>query len=67
VRYRRHAARVPVPATARWTAQQAVGTFALDAAPRLLIRHHDGSSGEDFPERIKHMGIEEVVITYRSP
>jgi putative transposase len=53
--------------TARWTAQQVVEAFPYDEAPRFLIRDHDSTYGEDFRERIKHLGIEEVVIAYRSP
>ena len=53
--------------TARWTAQQVVEAFPFDEAPRFLIRDHDGIYGQDFRERIKHLGIEEVIIAYRSP
>jgi len=53
--------------TAHWTAQQAVEAFPFDEAPRFLSRDHDGIYGDDFRERIKHLGIEEVVIAYRSP
>ena len=53
--------------TARWTGQQIVEAFPYDEAPRFMIRDHDGIYGVDFRERIKHMGIEEVVIAYRSP
>jgi len=53
--------------TARWTAQQIVEAFPYDEGPRFMIRDHDGIYGVDFRERVKHMGIEEVVIAYRSP
>ena len=53
--------------TARWTAQQIIEAFPWDEAPRFLIRDRDGIYGVDFRERVKHMGIEEVVIAYRSP
>ncbi len=53
--------------TARWTAQQIIEAFPWDEAPRFLIRDRDGIYGVDFRQRIKHMGIEEVVIAYRSP
>ena len=56
----------PYP-TARWTAQQIVEAFPFDEAPRFLIRDRDGIYGQDFRERINHLGIEEVVIAYRSP
>lgn len=53
--------------TARWTGQQIVEAFPYDESPRFLIRDRDGICGHDFRERVKHMGIEEVVIAYRSP
>ena len=53
--------------TARWTAQQAVEAFPFDTSPRFLICDHDSIYGQDFRERIRHLGIEEVVIAYRSP
>ena len=56
----------PYP-TARWTAHQIVEAFPYDEAPRFLIRDHDGIYGLDFQQRVQHMGIEEVVIAYRSP
>jgi transposase InsO family protein len=53
--------------TAKWTAQQVVEAFPFDESPRFLIRDRDAIYGIDFRERVKHMGIEEVVIAYRSP
>jgi transposase InsO family protein len=53
--------------TARGTAQQIIEAFPWDEAPRFLIRDCDGIYGQDFCECVKHMGIEEVVIAYRSP
>jgi len=53
--------------TSRWTAQQVVEAFPFDTAPRVLIRDHDGTYGQDFRERVKRMGIDEVVIAYHSP
>jgi transposase InsO family protein len=53
--------------TARWTAQQVVEAFPFDEAPRFLIRDHDGIYGVDFHDRVKHLGLEEVVIAFRSP
>ena len=53
--------------TARWTAQQVVEAFPFDTAPRFLIRDRDSIYGVDFRPRIKHLGIEEVVIAHRSP
>ena len=53
--------------TAEWTAQQIVEAFPGDDVPRFLIRDRDSIYGDFFRQRIKHMGIEEVVIAYRSP
>jgi len=53
--------------TARWTAQQIVEAFPFDTTPRFLIRDRDGIYGIDFRQRIKHLGIEEVLIAFRSP
>ena len=53
--------------TARWTAQQIVEAFPYDEAPRFLIRDRDGIYGVAFRQRVKHMGIEEVVTAPRSP
>ncbi len=53
--------------TAEWTAQQVVEAFPEDHAPRFLIRDRDSIYGAFFRRRVKHMGIEEVVIAYRSP
>ncbi len=53
--------------TARWTGQQIVKAFPYDEAPRFLIRDHDGIYGGDFRQRVQHMGVDEVVIAYRSP
>ena len=56
----------PYP-TARWTGRQIIEAFPYDEAPRFLIRDRDGIYGQDFRERIKDMGVEQVVIAYRSP
>jgi putative transposase len=53
--------------TARWTGQQIVEACPYGEAPRFMIRDHDGIYGVDFRERIKHMGIDEGIIAYRSP
>ena len=52
---------------AEWTAQQIVEAFPDDTAPRFLIRDRDGIYGKFFRERVKHMGIEQVVAAPRSP
>jgi putative transposase len=49
------------------TAQQVVEAFPWDTAPRYLLRDRDGIYGEQFQQRIKNRGIEEVKIAPRSP
>jgi hypothetical protein len=55
--------------TARWTAQQIVEAFPYDTAPRYLLRDRDRiyGSGSCFANRVRGMGIEEVLIAARSP
>jgi len=53
--------------TARWTGKQIIEAFPYDEAPQFLIRDRDGIYGVDFRQRVKHMGIEEVVTAPRSP
>ncbi len=53
--------------TADWTAQQVVEAFPFDEAPRFLICDRDRVYGSVFRERVKNMGVEEVLIAPRSP
>jgi putative transposase len=53
--------------TAAWTAQQVVDAFAWDEAPRYLLRDRDRIYSTSFRQRVRHMGIEEVLIARRSP
>ncbi len=53
--------------TAAWTAQQIVEAFPDDSAPRYLLRDRDGTYGEEFRQRVKGIGIAEVLTTPRSP
>ena len=53
--------------TSRWTAQQIIEAFPYDKAPRFLLRDRDSIYGDEFRERVKHMGIEEVLIAPRAP
>ena len=53
--------------TAQWAAQQIVEAFPYDRGPRFLLRDRDGIYGQDFRDRVKHMGIEEVLIAPRAP
>ena len=53
--------------TSRWTAQQIVEAFPYDTAPRYLLRDRDRIYGSCFANRVRGMGIEEVLIAPRSP
>ncbi len=53
--------------TALWTAEQVIQAFPDGSEPRYLLRDRDGIYGEDFSERVKAMGIEEVITAPRSP
>jgi transposase InsO family protein len=53
--------------TQRWTAQQIVEAFPYDTAPRYLLRDRDRIYGPYFANRVRGMGIEEVLIAPRSP
>ena len=53
--------------TAPWTAQQIVEASPFDEASRYLLRDRDNIYGAYFQQRVKNMGIEEVVIAPQSP
>ncbi len=53
--------------TAAWTSQQLVDAFPDDSAPRYLLRDRDSVYGHAFSQRVKGMGIGEVVTAPRSP
>jgi putative transposase len=53
--------------TAVWTGQQIIEAFPWDTAPRFLLRDRDGIYGSEFKQRVRGMGIEEVVIAASSP
>jgi transposase InsO family protein len=53
--------------TAMWAAQQIVNAFPEETSPKYLIRDRDAIYGEYFRQRIKNMGIEEVITAPRSP
>jgi transposase InsO family protein len=53
--------------SAAWTGQQIIEAFPWDAAPRFMIRDRDGIYGDDFVRRAASIGIEQVVISARSP
>jgi putative transposase len=53
--------------TARWTAQQIVDAFPDDGAPLYLVRDRDGVYGHVFQQRVKGMGIAELLTAPQSP
>src|SRR2546427_12914273 len=53
--------------TAAWTAQQIVDAFPDDSAPSYLLRDRDSVYGHVVRQRVKGMGIAEVLIAPRSP
>jgi len=53
--------------TSEWTAQQIVEAFPWDRVPRYLLRDRDSIYGESFRERVRGMGMREVLTTPRSP
>jgi putative transposase len=53
--------------TAIWTAQQMVEAFPEDTAPRYLLRDRDKIYGYEFRQRIRALGIEEVLSAPASP
>jgi transposase InsO family protein len=52
---------------AYWTAQQIVDTFPDDSAPSYLLRDRDSIYGHAFRQRLKGMGIREVLTAPQSP
>jgi len=53
--------------TAEWTAQQVVEAFPWDTAPKYLMRNWDAIYGAFFRNRMKNMGIKEVISAPQSP
>jgi transposase InsO family protein len=53
--------------TAEWTAQQMIDAFPWDNTSRYLLRDRDRIYGAYFRRRVRHMGIEEVLIGPKSP
>jgi len=53
--------------TAEWTAQQIREAFPEDRAPRYLIRDRDGVYGDQFRDRVREMGMTEVLTAPQSP
>jgi transposase InsO family protein len=53
--------------TAEWAGQQVVEAFANRDAPRYLVRDRDASYGDEFRNRIRSLGMKEVITAARSP
>jgi transposase InsO family protein len=53
--------------TAAWAAQQVVEAFPWDTQPKYLLRDREHIYGHRFQERVRGMGIEQVLIAPRSP
>jgi transposase InsO family protein len=50
-----------------WLARQMTEAFPWDTTPRYLVRDRDASYGQAFRDRLRAMGIKEVVTAARSP
>jgi putative transposase len=50
-----------------WLSRQMTEAFPWDTAPRYLLRDRDASYGQSFRDRVRAMGINEVVTAPRSP
>ena len=50
-----------------WLARQVTEAFPWDTAPRYLLRDRDASYGQSFRNRVRAMGINEVITASRSP
>ena len=53
--------------TAHWTAQQIVDAFPHDTVPSYILRDRDHVYGHVFRQRVKGMGIGEVLTAPHSP
>src|SRR5256712_7456329 len=53
--------------SAAWTAQQIVDAFPDDSAPSYLLRDRDAVYGHAFRQRVKGMGISDVLTAPHSP
>ena len=50
-----------------WTSLQLLQAFPFDSAPRFLIRDRDGIYGQKVLDTLKTLGVEQIVISSRSP
>jgi putative transposase len=53
--------------TAAWTAQQLVDAFPDDSAPSYLLRDRDSVYSHVFRQRVKGIGIDEILTAPQSP
>ncbi|MFN2196909.1 MAG: integrase core domain-containing protein [Anaerolineales bacterium] len=53
--------------TAYWTGEQIIQAFPGGSEPRYLLRDRDSIYGQEFRERIRAIGIEEILTAPRSP
>jgi putative transposase len=53
--------------TSAWLSRQVTEAFPWDTAPRFLLRDRDSSYGSVFSQRVRAMGITEVITARRSP
>ena len=53
--------------TSKWTAQQIAEAFPWDTAPRYLLHDRDAIYGDSFRERLRGLGMKEVLTAPRSP
>ncbi len=53
--------------TAGWLSRQVTEAFPWETAPRYLLRDRDASYGSEFCNRVKAMGVTQVVTAPRSP
>src|SRR5438046_107758 len=66
-RVREYWARLSALAAAAWTAQPIVDAFPDDSAPSYLLRDRDSVYGHVFRQRVKGMGVGEVLTAPQSP
>ena len=64
---RNHSFRRHRKSHATWLSRQITEAFPWDTAPRYLLRDRDASYGLCFQNRVRAMGIEEVLTAPRSP
>jgi putative transposase len=53
--------------SAEWTAQQMAEAFPWDSAPRYLLHDRDSIYGDPFRQRVREMGMRQVLTAPRSP